>query len=84
MVDAVNNNVAEEEVATQEAASAQESSQTEAPAADLNINDLAAIRSIIDVASQRGAFKAAELEAVGKTFNKLNAFLESVTAKKEA
>jgi hypothetical protein len=35
------------------------------------------------VASQRGAFKAAELEAVGKTFNKLNTFLESV-AKKEA
>lgn len=53
------------------------------PAADLNISDLVAIRSILEVASQRGAFKAAELEAVGKTFNKLNTFLESV-AKKEA
>ena len=53
------------------------------PAADLNISDLLALRSIVEVASQRGAFKAAELEAVGKTFNKLNAFLESV-AKKEA
>jgi hypothetical protein len=51
--------------------------------ADLNINDLAALRSIIDVASSRGAFKAAELEAVGKIYNKLNTFLESVTAKKE-
>jgi hypothetical protein len=50
---------------------------------DLNLNDLAALRSIIEVASQRGAFKAAELESVGKVFNKLNLFLESV-AKKEA
>lgn len=54
-----------------------------APAADLNISDLMALKNIIEVASQRGAFKAAELEAVGKTFNKLNNFLESV-AKKEA
>ena len=50
---------------------------------DLNVSDLAALRSIIEVATQRGAFKAAELEAVGKTFNKLNTFLEAV-AKKEA
>lgn len=50
---------------------------------DLNVSDLAALRSIIEVATQRGAFKAAELEAVGKTFNKLNSFLEAVS-KKEA
>lgn len=55
-----------------------------APAApDLNISDLAALRSIVEVASQRGAFKATELEAVGRTFNKLNTFLESVTKKEE-
>jgi hypothetical protein len=80
MVDAVNNNVAEEEVATQEAASAQEEQQA---APDLTISDLVALRSIVDVASQRGAFKANELEAVGKTYNKLNTFLESVATKKE-
>lgn len=51
--------------------------------AELNINDLAALRSIIDVASSRGAFKAGEMEAVGKVYNKLSVFLESVTAKKE-
>jgi hypothetical protein len=51
--------------------------------AELNINDLAALRSIVDVASSRGAFKAAEMEAVGKIYNKLNTFLESVAAKKE-
>lgn len=65
---------------TAEAAATQETPQ---PSTDLNISDLVALKSILEVASQRGAFKAAELEAVGKTFNKLNAFLESV-AKKEA
>jgi hypothetical protein len=55
----------------------------EAAAPDLNINDLAAIKSIIDVASQRGAFKAPEMEAVGKIYNKLSAFLDSVATKKE-
>ena len=54
-----------------------------APAADLNLSDLSSLRSILEVASSRGAFKAAELEAVGKAYNKLNTFLESVTAKKE-
>jgi hypothetical protein len=50
---------------------------------ELNISDLIALKNIVDVASQRGAFKAAELEGVGKVYNKLNNFLESVT-KKEA
>ena len=57
---------------------------TEAPAAqgpDLNISDLLAIKNIIEVATSRGAFKAAELEAVGKSFNKLNSFLEAVSKK---
>jgi len=52
-------------------------------APDLNLNDLSALRSILGVASSRGAFKAAEMEAVGKVYNKLSAFLDSVTAKKE-
>ena len=54
-----------------------------ASGAELNLNDLSALKSIVEVASQRGAFKAAELEAVGKLYNKLNTFLETV-AKKEA
>lgn len=48
---------------------------------ELNISDLAAVKSIIDVASQRGAFRANELEAVGKTYNKLSNFLDSITKK---
>lgn len=64
-------------------AAEQAPAQAQQPAADLNISDLIALKNIIEIASQRGAFKATELEAVGKTFNKLNNFLESV-AKKEA
>lgn len=71
-----------EEVKAPAAATAPEAAATpEAAAPDLNINDLAALRSILDVASSRGAFKAAELEAVGKIYNKLNSFLEAVTKK---
>jgi hypothetical protein len=64
---------------TQVEAAEQETAQQQG--ADLNVSDLAALRSIIDVATQRGAFKAPELEAVGKAYNKLNTFLESVTKK---
>ena len=78
-----------DEVQKQEAQTATaETANTEAAAQppqgpDLNVSDLVALKNIIEVATTRGAFKATELEAVGKTFNKLNTFLEAV-AKKEA
>jgi len=74
-----------DEVQKQEAPAAPEAAPVQQPAQgpDLNISDLAALKNIIEVATTRGAFKAAELEAVGKVFNKLNAFLEAVS-KKEA
>jgi len=46
--------------------------------ADLTVVDLQNLRQIIDIASRRGAFSAAELSAVGAAFDKLNAFLESI------
>ena len=52
-------------------------------APDLNISDLNAVKSIIDIATTRGAFKANELEAVGKTYNKLTLFLEHVTKQQQ-
>ena len=67
----------------QQAAQATPAAGAPGNSADLNISDLVALKSIIEIASQRGAFKAAEMEAVGKTFNRLNTFLESVS-KKEA
>ena len=45
---------------------------------ELNINDLNAMKVIIDIASSRGAFKPNEMMAVGQTYNKLTAFLDSV------
>lgn len=47
-------------------------------AAQLTLNDLAAMKSIIDIASQRGAFKPTEMIVVGQTYSKLITFLESV------
>lgn len=53
-----------------------EQAQT-APPPELNINDLVAMRSLIEVVTQRGAFKANELSGVGMLFDKLNRFLEA-------
>jgi hypothetical protein len=47
-------------------------------AEQLSLSDLSAMKSIIDVASSRGTFKPSEMIAVGQTYNKLVAFLESV------
>ena len=56
----------------------------EAVGPDLNIQDLSAMKSIIDVASSRGAFKPAEMQMVGQTYNKLSAFLDAVAKQAEA
>ena len=42
-----------------------------APAPDLTVQDLNALKAIIDVASQRGAFKPNEMTTVGQTYTKL-------------
>jgi len=46
---------------------------------ELTLNDLAAMKTIIDIAAQRGAFKPNEMVIVGQTYTKLNVFLESVS-----
>jgi hypothetical protein len=48
-------------------------------AAELTVQDLSVLKTIIEVAQTRGAFKANELEAVGKTYNKLDTFLTTVS-----
>lgn len=54
-----------------------ETQQPEAEAqAQLTLNDLSAIKSIIDVASSRGAFKPNEMVTVGQAYNKLMTFLD--------
>ena len=53
-------------------------------APDLNINDLAAMKSIIDVASSRGAFKPNVMVPVGTVYAKLEAFLNAAQAAQAA
>lgn len=47
----------------------------------LTVQDLVSIRNIIDVASQRGAFRANEFSAVGDAYNKLSTFIDAITPK---
>jgi len=57
-----------------------EAPQQQAPAGpDLTVQDLQALRSIIDVASQRGAFKPNEMMTVGQVYTKLESFLGAVS-----
>jgi hypothetical protein len=70
----------------------EENTQTEAventvdaaavPAA-LTVQDLVNIRQVIDVASQRGAFRANEFKVVGETYEKLSNFIEAITPPQE-
>lgn len=63
---------------TQTAAAATEPTQNQAP--DLTVQDLNALKAIIDVASQRGAFKPNEMTVVGTTYTKLENFLNAVAS----
>jgi hypothetical protein len=74
MTDNVEQNTAEQEVTAQ---APQEANN------DLTINDLNAMKVIIDIASSRGAFKPNEYAAVGQTYTKLTAFLDQVAKQAE-
>lgn len=56
----------------------------EETAVDLTLNDLSAIKSIIDVASSRGAFKPNEMVAVGSVYSKLEKFLDIAIKQSQA
>lgn len=49
----------------------------------ITVNDLASMVNIIDVCTQRGAFKAAELETVGKLYTKFKTFVDEQTKQSE-
>ena len=57
---------------------------TEQQGPDLTVQDLQALKSIIDVASQRGAFKPNEMMTVGQTYSKLETFLAAVAQQQPA
>jgi len=64
-------------------ATSTEAPATQAPAsekpAELTIQDLQGLKTIIDVASTRGAFKPNEMLSVGTVYSKLEAFLNAVS-----
>ena len=70
----------------------EENKQSQAPAsADapaeapmVTVNDLVNVYNIIDLASKRGAFQAAELSSVGAVANKVKAFVDHVQAQQKA
>jgi hypothetical protein len=51
---------------------------------DLTIQDLATMKGIIDIASERNAFKPNEMAAVGIVYNKLDIFLKTVEEQQKA
>lgn len=55
--------------------------QSTAP--ELTVQDLSAIKAIIDVASQRGAFKPNEMVTVGQTYTKLENFLIAIQTQQQ-
>jgi hypothetical protein len=57
--------------------------QTTQPVNNLELTDLQNLLMIIDVASQRGAFKGPELSQVGAVFDKVNQFLQNALPKSD-
>lgn len=50
----------------------------------INLNDLAMLAQVVELASSRGAFRAEELTAVGKLYDKLRGFLSAVQEQQQA
>jgi len=51
---------------------------------NLKVEDLAVIKSIIEVVSQRGAIQPDEMSTVGVVYDKLNLFLSSLASNPQA
>lgn len=51
--------------------------------AQISIADIMTLKQIVEVASQRGAFKAEELSTIGEVYDRVNHWLASVTPNEE-
>ena len=54
------------------------------PTLEITFDDLKAVRQLIDVVSQRGAFMGNELTTVGTLRDKIHAFIEAATEAEKA
>ncbi len=76
--------MSEQQVEQATAQATEEAQAPEAPATpDLTVQDLQALKMIIDVTTQRGAFKANEMASVGNVYNRLTAFLDHIAPAKQ-
>ena len=50
----------------------------------IGLNELAVLAQIVDLATQRGAFRANELTQVGQVYDKLNNFLSYIKEQQDA
>jgi hypothetical protein len=51
---------------------------------EITIADLNLLKDIVDLASTRGAFRAAEMKDIGEVYNKLVVFLDAVLEQAKA
>lgn len=58
-----------------------EEAQQQAP--QLTLADLQVLAQAIDIASQRGAYRASEMGDVGAVYNKLTAFLQFIARQRQ-
>ena len=65
------------DTATNDQVENQSPEQTQQATPSLTLQDLILVAQIIQLTSQRGAFKAEELQNVGTLYNKLVAFLQA-------
>ena len=72
------------EEAVNEEAVSEEASGEQAVPESIGLNELAVLAQIVDLAAQRGAFRANELTQVGQVYDKLNAFLSYIKEQQEA
>lgn len=68
-----------DEQITNEAVEGQEN-----PAPSLGLSELGTLLQIVDLATQRGAFRGNELSQVGAIYDKLNTFLSYIQQQQEA
>lgn len=74
----------EEAVATEQPEVADTQPMEGAVPESISLNDLQILANIVDLASQRGAFRGNELTQVGAAFDKLTTFLQQVAAAQAA
>lgn len=75
--------VAAQEAVVAEAPVAQEAGSAQPQVPQLTLADLQVLAQAIDIASQRGAYRAGEMGDVGAVYNKLTAFLQFIAKQRQ-